>query len=170
MFFQSQHTLVPAGDIQFIYMNQIAGPTHQEWRFEPSTFNHLGDVFVEMRLRPDSWTNEYMDCATSSLNLISMKTSEWCQDQGVIRLRKDQRKKCVLPNQTMQKSILGKEQLFICRPVPRLLTPGTKWDSGDVVEYYQASNGSSKVFAELPNVQSSYLQEVAETYEHLTPQ
>ena len=47
MFFQSQHTLVPAGDIQFIYMNQIAGPTHQEWRFEPSTFNHLGDVQVK---------------------------------------------------------------------------------------------------------------------------
>jgi len=157
--FQSQHTLVPAGDIEFIYMNQIAGPTHQEWRIEPSTFSHLGDVFVEMRLSPDSWTNKYMDCATSSLNLISMKTSDWCQDQGVVRLTKKQRKKCVVPKLNMQKSTWGQQQLFICRPIPRLLTPGTKWDCGDAVEYYQESNGSFKVFVELTNIQSSYLQE-----------
>ena len=69
----------------------------------------------------------------------------------------------------MQNSTLGKQQLFICRPVPRLLTPGTKWDSGDVVEYYQESNGSFKVFVELTNVQSSYLQEVAETKKWLKP-
>jgi len=68
-------------EVEFVYLNQIAGPSFPVISTQ-SVFSHLKDVFVEMQMNPDIWTNQYVDKSTADLHIIKSFGMCWKDGYG----------------------------------------------------------------------------------------
>ena len=75
--FTAEHSVSNVADMEFVFLNQIAGPTLPGDKYTQSVVHVENDAFVEMRMNPDSWSNKYIHAATSNLPLLKSFSLQW---------------------------------------------------------------------------------------------
>ena len=70
-------------DVEFIYLNQIAGPTFHGNTLPQSTFKCEDKHYIDMQMQPDSWRKKYIDPTTDTLNVVKSFSMRWKVGHGV---------------------------------------------------------------------------------------
>ena len=93
--FREKSTIKKASDVEFVYLNQISGPTIPAWNVKRKEFSINGLSYVEMRKQPDSWVDVYIDKNTHVLDVVKFFNSEWKQDHYIKPKRRGNKKKTI---------------------------------------------------------------------------
>ena len=82
--FDSNYHVHKYSDIEFIYLNQFSGRSSTKWNTKKSTFiDDRGISFVEMAMKPDSWTNNFISKDTAKLNRVTFPKPCWIKGHSL---------------------------------------------------------------------------------------
>ena len=173
--FNNKKCVICEADIEFCYLNQIAGPRLKEWKDKcPLYIGGNGIGYTEMRTLPVQWTNKYIDSCTSTLDTISVPQSKWVEGHGLKPApHRRQHKNSTnifhkLKLQRHQKCLTQPSDVFICKPRVEL-TIGDPYDAGYVLEYITSESSTVVLLVELTQAQSIYVGTVVKDYVDLRP-
>ena len=173
--FKKEKSVERADAVEFISLNQIAGPLLKAWQIKQSVFTDSnGSTFLEMRMDPDQWTNRYIDHSTLYLNMISVPKPQW-NDGHRLRNRlnpREQKRRSNLIHhlglQSLQKRMSNKCDVYYCRRRPLELTQ-KKYSAGHVLEFLTSQSSPYAIFVELTVPQIAYVDKIAVEYNHMRP-
>ena len=174
--FRSNHEVLPLSDIEFCPLNSIAGSLFSFFQHRQLVHCVGNKNYIEMRQRPDTWVNEYLDPNTSHLAVICMKNMQWLPGEGLVSrrgkrqrsgssLQKNPYERCGLHR--LRKSSRNASNVYLCNSRPPQAS--TKQGRGPVLEYCTLGSAHHRVFAELMLCHHSYLKDIEQEYEFLQP-
>ncbi len=112
-------------DVSILYLNQICGPTHLSWNFCNRIFDECGLPFLESRLQPDSWCNQYISNSLSKMcNKLSFEDMELAENCEIINRVNPHNKNNSFDNLNMNKTFKQSKfqtDVFFCIPQIELL-------------------------------------------------
>ena len=77
--------IIPMTDISLLYLNQIAGPSLEHWNLKPSIHHESGTPYLQSRLQPDVWWNQYINGALGCLPLLKISPMKYILDLWTVR-------------------------------------------------------------------------------------
>ncbi len=106
-------------DVSILYLNQIGGPVHHSWNFCNRIFDECGLPFLESRLQPDSWCNQYISNFLSNMTNISFEDMKIAENCNLINRVNPHDKNNCFENLNMNKTFhrsKSQTDVFFCIP------------------------------------------------------
>ena len=170
--FNHRNCVSLATEMEFVYLNQIAGPKLPDDHREESSISVNSEVFVEMRKTPDVWTNRYTDQLTAKLPIIKSFPMLWKPGHSMEKKKKKERI-ChdtdatvfdVLGLEPLQSRCRQETAVYLCRPRPQLISKDYN-DIGCLMEIYPFNESPYLMFLELTIAQQHHVNELADKNE-----
>ena len=108
--------------INLVYLNQVAGPSMEEWEIKNAVSLEYKVPFIESRKQPDTWCDEYLSSESALLfQETTLPQSIWCSGCELLpkQNREKMKTKASIGFQRMQhRSKELTDDIFICSPRP----------------------------------------------------
>ncbi len=154
--FQNELTVYREKEVSILYLNQIGGPSHCDWNSHPRLFTENGLLFVESRLQPDSWCNQFINVATTEYPLMSchqMTVRNGFRLKNRVNYRKSPSHPTVkLGMNKMHFHSQLPTDVFYCIPHERLITD----NKNETIQLVELLTGSPYTVTAVPITQNQF--------------